>query len=197
MIGEIKNYELQKVKSELQSYKEIIEQIDSLQKQVEDLRREWSQKNHLMPYKKFNWIQKHITQRNEYKNYTKENKEIKNYMDSLRKEEYVLSDKIIELGKQEGKYNYVQLQEQANKIEQAKTLKDLGLNFHEAIQFLESNNIEVVLTDEDKYITPQEKDYNGLEDFILVHKTDYEPTQTKIKSAKDSRCTCRKTHYVK
>ena len=41
---------------------------------------------------------------------------------------------------------------------------------------------------------PQEKDYNGLEDFILVHKTDYEPTQTKIKSAKDSRCTCRKTH---
>ena len=51
---------------------------------------------------------------------------------------------------------------------------------------MKENNIPIVLTEEDKYITPQEKEYKGLEDFILVHKTDFIPTQSKIKSAKDS-----------
>lgn len=72
------------------------------------------------------------------------------------------------------------------KYGKSKTLEKLGLNFKEAISFLEENNIPIVLTEEDKYITNQEKEYKGLEDFILVHKTDFIPIQSKIKSAKDS-----------
>lgn len=62
----------------------------------------------------------------------------------------------------------------------------MGLDFERAIQFLEVHDIPVVLGEEDKCITENSGEYNGLQDFMLVHKTRFAPTDSKVKSAKEA-----------
>lgn len=72
------------------------------------------------------------------------------------------------------------------KISIAKTLAELGLNFEEAVQILERNNIPLTLDEEDKAITERRGEFQRLEDFMLVHVTRFAPTESKIKSPKEA-----------
>ena len=66
-----------------------------------------------------------------------------------------------------------------------KTLEDYHLTLQDAIKLLNDNNIPIVLTEEDKKAIieiPREYKEKGMESIVLVHKTDYIPHGSKIRS---------------
>ena len=71
----------------------------------------------------------------------------------------------------------------------AKNLKDLGITFVEALDLLRKNNIPIVLNEEDKIITENESDFSKEDAYILVHKTNYSPTDNEIKTQRNSKAT--------
>lgn len=81
------------------------------------------------------------------------------------------------------------LEKEKARIERA-SLAELGMDFFEAVAFLKEHNIEIVLTEEDKqYLYSKDtskREYKGIEDFILVHKTDYIPEEGEIRPANES-----------
>lgn len=100
---------------------------------------------------------------------------------NLISENYKLQSELLDLEK---------LEEEKARIETA-TLSDFGMNFQEAVQFLQERGIEILLTEEDKKgiydRNNQEKtDINGFEDLIFVHKTDYPPRNSQIKPSSES-----------
>lgn len=101
--------------------------------------------------------------------------------EKLKTENYKLKDKLNKLER---------LKEEKSRIESA-SLYDLGMDFQEAVEFLQRYNIEIVLTEEDKdnlYSKDSSKrEYKSTDDFILVHKTDYIPEESKIRTSKESK----------
>lgn len=188
MIKEVKILKLREINNELQEYMPINEQKTKNAEQMNKVEKEIKQNTGLILYRKFNWFQKHITQRKQYKDYI-ENKEIceKNIEDlKIQKEELVEENKKIE----EQLERQYELKHEYEKIKDAKTLEELEMNFKDSIDFLKENNMPIVLTKEDQYIDKDKekrKDYNGLEDFMLVHKTKYPPEQSKIKTSKEAK----------
>lgn len=83
-----------------------------------------------------------------------------------------------------------ELKREKSRIENA-SLSDLGMDFQEAIEFLQDYNVEIVLTEEDKkaiYNQENQKneDIKSFENLILVHKTDYPPKNSQIKPSSKS-----------
>ena len=70
-------------------------------------------------------------------------------------------------------------------ITNAKTLKDMGISFEEATGTLKEKNIPVVLTEEDKVITENESEFEGMSNLMFVHKTRYFPQGGMIRTPKD------------
>lgn len=71
-----------------------------------------------------------------------------------------------------------------------KTLEDYHLTLQDAIKLLNDNNIPIVLTEEDKKAIidiPREYNEKGMESIVLVHKTDYIPNSSKIRSNRDAK----------
>lgn len=85
-----------------------------------------------------------------------------------------------------------EVKREKNNIENA-SIYDLGMDFEEAIKFLKERNIDIVLAEADKkaIYNPenQKKDIESLKDLILVHKTDYPPKDSKLRSSKESKAT--------
>lgn len=81
----------------------------------------------------------------------------------------------------------VELKEKIDSIEKATSLKELGLTFEEAIELLKNNKKDIILSEEDKNgfceIKTKLKDKRG---FVCVHKTNYIPTDNRIKTAKEA-----------
>lgn len=71
--------------------------------------------------------------------------------------------------------------------EYAKVIKDLGITLFEAIQILKEHQIPVVLTEADKVITKVERDYSSKSSLIGVHKTEFAPSGSIIRTLKDAR----------
>lgn len=78
------------------------------------------------------------------------------------------------------------LSSQISEIQKAKTISELGLTFDQAVKLLKEHDIPITLGEEDKEITERKGGFQGLEDFMLVHLTEYEPTQNRIKSPKEA-----------
>lgn len=71
-----------------------------------------------------------------------------------------------------------------------KTLEDYHLTLQDAIKLLNDNNLPIVLTEEDKKAIidiPREYNEKGMESIVLVHKTDYIPHSSKIRSNRDAK----------
>ena len=75
------------------------------------------------------------------------------------------------------------------RYKKATDLKDLGLNLQDAINLLEVNQIPVILTEADKNYKNNLENYTSKSDFICVHKTNYAPVGSKIKSDKEAKAT--------
>lgn len=68
----------------------------------------------------------------------------------------------------------------------AKSFKDLGIDFHQAAHILHNANLSVVLEEKDDIENPP-RDYKGLENFVLVHKTDRMPTGNRLRSVAEEK----------
>jgi len=98
------------------------------------------------------------------------------------KEVYTLRKEIEDLkrGKEQWKKDRIE------SITNAKTLKDIGISFKEAIDMLKERNMPIVLTEEDKVITKNESEFEDMSDLVFVHKTRYFPQDRTIKTAQDA-----------
>jgi len=77
------------------------------------------------------------------------------------------------------------LKKQLKNIQNAQTLQDLKMSFQDATELLRQNNIPLVLSEEDKAITPHNNEIESLQELICVHKTQYVPIDSRIKSPKE------------
>lgn len=187
MIKDVKILKLREINNEIQKYMPINEQKAQNAEQMNKVEEEIKQNTGLILYRNFSWFQKHVTQRKQYKNYIT-NKEIceKNIEDLQMKKEELLEESNKIDAQLERQY---ELKNEYEKIKDAKTLEELGMDFKDSIEFLKENNMPIVLTKDDQYINKEKderKDYKGIEDLMLVHKTKYPPEQSKIKSSKEA-----------
>lgn len=102
----------------------------------------------------------------------------------------MLEDKLQKLLSEKEELNHTktkrdeQLREIYNQYEQvmnSRNLSDLSIDFKTALQFLHKENQPIFLEKADDIENPQ-KNYTGLQDFILVHRTDRMPTDNRLKS---------------
>lgn len=113
---------------------------------------------------KYNWFERNIFKRKEYSTYVKQ-------QEKNRKE------KLAEIEKKKDEYRY------------AVCIQQLGYDLESAIAILKQNGVSIVLTEEEmkEFTYKQTKpDVDSMEGIILVHKTNYIPSQGKIRTVKDS-----------
>ena len=70
-------------------------------------------------------------------------------------------------------------------IDQAKNLRDLGLTIQDVVRIFKENNTPLILTNTDP-IVENESEFDKVDDYILVHKTKYVPTDNEIKNLTNS-----------
>ena len=147
--------------------------------------------------KHFSLIQRFLTKREEYREYRKEQEE---YSQKSRKADELREKLSTEKPRLEKEIKELQLNEKwqaaserLEKAKNAKTIKDLGIGLFEAFSILKENNIPIVLTEADKVETEVERDYSSKSAFIGVHKTQFAPTDSKIKTAKEAKAVSKET----
>lgn len=153
---------------------------------------------------KFNFFEKHLFRRNEYKascQYEEERNNDSAEIGKLTKGLQLVGSQLSDRKKEN------------EQIQSANSIQQLGLSFEQAIDLLKSQNIPIVLTEDDKInfikssshgsdvsaseipdmldsnfsenLNSQIVDYSGMEDFVLIHKTDFPPKDSEITSLKD------------
>ena len=131
--------------------------IAEIEEQIKQINETFTTEN------KYNWFEKNIFKKKEYKAYVREQKKNKNEtLDNL--------------------YSKIQ------QYRRAKTIQQLGYDLESAIIELERHGISPIITKEDvlnptSYVTMGDVDKK--EGIILIHKTHYAPISSKIRTVKD------------
>lgn len=190
MIEEVKRIVVEDLQSEYdklnKELKEKLSIIDTLKSELWEL----EEKTQYPVIKRhFSFIQRLLTKRNEYKNYKTE--EERYNQDSKKAEE--IRAKLTTLEKK-SKSTIEKLKERVDNAEKklkkaksAKVIKELELDVFSAIEMLENRGIPVVLKDADKAVTEVETDYSSKNTLIGVHKTQFAPVGSVIKTSKDAK----------
>lgn len=196
MLKDVKNILYNEVKDEIDRYKSLKNKIEELQQKIDDA---WQKDRNsvdehcqmqIVPIKRYTFFQKHITKRKEYLQYKRDTEEYeriqlehekkqeenKSLLEKLENEKESLESECSKIEKI--------TRERYGRIKKAKTLKQLDITFEEATKILKDNGIPVVLDESDREITENESEFDKDEDFILVHKTNYSPTDDEVKSNK-------------
>ena len=129
MIKEIRDFKLKQLENKLEEYKEIKEKINQKQQEIKLLQDEIQEKTELIPYKKFNWIQKHITQRKEYREYKKINEYNSETIDLSSKEIKFLKKDIEQFILESMKIDHLQLELQIEEIRRSKNIRRIRIRF--------------------------------------------------------------------
>ena len=202
MIEELKKIMIEKYNSEYENaekeYEKIEKKLEDNKRKISVIKHDASELNYGMTqpisYNSFNFIQRFFTKRAEYKKYqqqkeeynknSKKYEEIENKLETLRTEQ-----KEIEIEKEQKKKEtkLEEKKERLQKVKDATVIRDLGLDVFSAIKILEDNNLPVILTENDKVITENERDYSSKSSLIGVHKTKFAPAGGIIKSNKDAK----------
>ena len=173
MIEKIKKIKI----DELSKKKEIDEkQRDIICKRLEELKAMELKSWGIVPYKEFSFIEKFFTARAEYKRFKNDKKIHK----EKEKEKIKVEKKLRETGIKD---RIEKMEEEINFIKDEKTtLKAMGFTPIEAMRFLEEKGIEPVLTEADKVIEKNPRDYSSKKGLIAVHKQMHKPTDSKLKT---------------
>ena len=190
MIKEIKRIKLEELDKRKKELKEQEESIKSslkvLEEKLEQLKKEQSNYNSLT--NNFNFLERTITKRKDYKEYLEQLKKYNEIFEKINladielfNEKDNVKNKCLGIEKE---LDNIELQ--VNKIKEAKTLNDLGLSLIEAFNFLEKNGVQPILSEEDKVVYDNPRNYTSKSSLIGVHKTRYIPENNMIRTAKDS-----------
>ena len=193
IIGEIENEK-----------KQIIDQINIKKSEFTRLQAELDELQEKQSYpivqRSYSFIERYITKRKQYHEYQKKQEEqenlsqkIKDVRENLEKEKARV-DKEIEESELLNKYD--KLSERLTKVKDVTAFGELGINLHKAIKFLENKGIPVILTEEDKNISINKRDYSSKKSLIGVHKTRFIPEGDTIKTAKDANVREEKTMTI-
>ena len=79
---------------------------------------------------------------------------------------------------------------QYKKIKEADNVKELGYSFDRIQELFKKKNVPIVFDETDKIII-NESNFDKLEDLVLVHKTNYAPTNNEIKTVSNSNVQCK------
>lgn len=66
------------------------------------------------------------------------------------------------------------------KINSMKTIRDFNMTFEGAVEYLKANNLPIYLEEDDKVIINNDTDFEDLSEFVLVHLTNYMPSNNHI-----------------
>lgn len=192
MLEEIKKIKLEELTKEKMTYEEkkaiISKNLEGFRNNLWQL--EGEQSFGITIRGNFSFFEKWITRRNDYKKFKAQSKrfaELPTLINNAKAEleaEQARVEQELETSGINKKFN--EIEQSMNSIENSKTLSDLGITPTEAIELLENNGIQSVLSESDKSISVHPRNYTSKSSLIGVHKTKYAPTANMIKSAKDS-----------
>ena len=191
-IQQLKIKETQAVLAEAQKAKEefgqtLRDQNDQLWDLEADMRRGASG---YRGKKSFNVFEKLITRRGDYKKYQAWLAEYQKLPEKINKLKQEIEQTEIKTQTELEQSGISQdIQNLANEIwniEKATTLGELGIKPLEAISMLEANGIVPVLDESDREIFERPRNYQGKEDLIMVHKTDFIPNGNHLSTQKEA-----------
>ena len=192
MLEEIKKIKIEELNKERAKYDEKRNAIKQTLNQIRNKlwRLQGEQSRGLTVRNNFSFLEKWLTRRKEYKKFKEQSErfyelprlisEVENQLD----EEDKRVEQELETSGIYAKLN--EINQSINSLKNAKTLYEIGITPIDAIEFLENNGIQPVLSESDKHVFVHPRDYSSKSSLIGVHKTKYAPTANMIKSAKDS-----------
>ena len=192
MIEEVKKIKLEELNKQKAEYDD---KKNSISQKLSELRSKlWSlqgeQSRGITVRGDFSFFEKWITRRYEYKRFKAQSKRFSELPKLITEAKTELSEEESRVEEELEKTGiYAKLQEigqRINLIENAKTLYEIGITPTDAIELLEGNGIQPVLSESDKGIFSHPRDYSSKSALIGVHKTKYAPTANMIRSSKDS-----------
>lgn len=187
MLEEIKKIKLNEIMKILKEYENYLLKSEENKRVIAELDDERTKENYMVPYKRFNFIQKYITKRDDYKKHIEDLDNRKNRIEELNVKITKLCIECDEITKKSTDMTFksFELRDNMKKISESTNIEDFDMTFKSAIEFIKENNKEVVLRENDKYIFKNNKEYTGVKDLMLVHKTDFIPKYSRIKSPKE------------
>ena len=192
MIDEVKKIKLEEVNSQKVHYEEkeknIKQRLITISSELFELELEKS--NGITIRDNFSLLEKWITRRSDYKKFKLQSKrfaELPKLISKLKSELDEEEQRVEHELESSGINSKLrEIRQKISIIEDARTLYEVGITPTDAIEILEENGIQPVLSESDKCIFSHPRDYSSKSSLIGVHKTKYAPTANMIKSAKDS-----------
>ena len=193
MIDEVKKIKIEELNNQKVQYEEkentIMQRLKTIRSELWKL--EYEQSNGITIRDNFSFLEKWITRRNDYKKFKAQSKRISELPKLISKVKSELDEEDqnvkheLEISGINAKLR--EIRQKISLIENAKTLYEMGITPIDAMELLESNGIQPVLSESDKCVFSHPRNYSSKSSLIGVHKTKYSPTANMIKSAKDSK----------
>lgn len=184
MIDEIKRIKLEELEeckeqesNIKQNYYEILNQLLNLQSE---------QSRGITVRDNFSLLEKLITRRKEYKRFKAQSRRFSELPKLISKAESELEEEVKKAEIELEKRGITAKKRELVTIVEAKTLSEMGITPIEAMEFLESKGIQPVLSEADKNLTRNPRDYSSKSSLIGVHKGGHAPVNNILSSAKDA-----------
>lgn len=192
MIDEVKKLKLKDLENQKLQYEEkenaVKQRLHTLNVELNTLIVE--QSHGITIRDNFSFLEKFFTRRNDYKKFKEQTKRYSELTKLISKTENELETEKTKVASELETLGintkFREIEQKISSIKNAKTLPEIEISSLEAIELLESNGIQPVLSEADKYIISNPRDYSSKSSLIGVHKTKYAPTANIIKSAKAS-----------
>lgn len=104
MIKEIKDFKLKEIDEELRPLQQLKEELKSITAEQSALMQKINAQRQLIPYRYFNWIQKHITKRKEYRDHRATIEDGEKSIDPIYKRERELSKRAFKINSELSSY---------------------------------------------------------------------------------------------
>lgn len=192
MIEEVKEIKLRELNNQKA---ECDEEIDAIRKKLNELQYELfklqtERESGITIKYDFSFLEKWITRRFEYKKFKEQSKrfsELPKLISDVESEIAEENTRVENELEKSGVYTRGhEIEQKMNLIRTAETLYEIGVSPTDAIELLESNGVEPVLSESDKIVFEQPRDYSSKSALMGVHKTKYAPIDNMIKSSKAS-----------
>lgn len=192
MIDEVKQIKLEELNNQKKQYEEkeksITRSFYIMAAELSDLK--WEQSNGITIRDNFSLLEKFITRRADYKRFKAQSKRVSELPELISKLENKLNEEEQrvehELETSGIKSKLREIRQEIRVIECSRTLYEMGITPVDAIELLERNGIQPVLSKSDKHIFSHPKNYSTKSSLIGVHKTKYAPIGNIIHSQKGS-----------